>query len=631
METGLFFESIIYLAAAVICVPIAKKLGLSSILGYLFAGILIGPFVLGLIGQQGEDIMHFAEFGVVMMLFLIGLELDPYKFWRMRRFIVGMGSLQVLGTTIILFLACLLVLKWEWEATLTIALALTLSSTAIVLQTLKEKGLSQTSMGRSAFAVLLFQDIAVIPILAILPLLADGDIQNKGINESLISDLQGWLQTLIVIGTIALIYFAGRFIIVPLLHVVAATRLQELFTGAALLLVLLVSYIMQMVGLSPALGAFMAGVVLANSEFRHELEGDIAPFKGLLLGLFFIGVGASINFSLIMVDPVFIIVFCTLFNVIKFLVLLGIGKIYKKSSDQNLLFGFALSQGGEFGFVILGFATQLNLMPTYLASQMMAIIALSMIGTPILLFINEKWIDPFFGVKEKDSGNKYDDIEDENNDVIIAGFGNFGSTIGRLLKTNGIPATVLDMDSDRVDSLRKMGFKVYYGDASRLELLQAAGCENAKLFIAAIDNPTVNLIVVEMIRKHFPHLKILARARNRSNAFELVDMGINQFYRENLYSAVHLGVDALVELGHRRYTATRQGQRFIKYDEQAVLRLSQKRHDKKAFLMTAKEEIEMQEQLLKNDLYAQLGANDHAWESEDLRKENLENSNGDKK
>ena len=626
MENSFFFESIIYLAAAVICVPIAKRFGLSSILGYLFAGILIGPFVLGLIGQEGEDIMHFAEFGVVMMLFLIGLELDPYKFWRMRRFIVGMGSMQVVGTAIILFIACLLVLRWEWQATLAVALALTLSSTAIVLQTLKEKGLSQTSMGRSAFAVLLCEDNAVIAILAILPLLEVGEIEKKGVLDSIMSDLKGWLHTRIVFGTIGFVYFAGRFIIVPLLHIVAKTRLQELFTASALLLVLAVSYVMQLVGLSPALGAFMAGVVLANSEFRHELEGDIAPFKGLLLGLFFIGVGASINISLMMVDQSFIIVFCTLFNLIKFFVLFGIGKIYKKSSDQNLLFSFALSQGGEFGFVILNFATQLNLMPTYLASQMMAVIALSMLGTPILLLINEKWIDPYFGVKEKQS-KKYDEIENEKNDVIIAGFGNFGSTIVRLLKTNGIAATVLDMDSERVDSLRKMGFKVYYGDASRLELLKAAGCEDAKIFIAAIDNPTVNLEVVEMVKKHFPHLKILARARNRSNAFELVDMGIERFYRENLYSAVHLGVDALVELGHRRYSATRQGQQFIKYDEQAVFRLAQKRHDKKAFLMTAKEEIDMQEQLLRTDLYAQLGANDHAWESEDLRREQLENLN----
>lgn len=620
MQEGFFFQAIIYLAAAVICVPIAKKIGLSSILGYLFAGIIIGPYVLGFIGQEGQDIMHFAEFGVIMMLFVIGLELDPDKFWRMRRLIVGMGMLQVVGTAAVLFIACSIVLRWEWRATLIISLALTLSSTAIVMQTLKEKGLTNTSMGRSSFGILLFQDIAVIPIMAILPLLAHGAIENEGINQSLITDLDGWLQTVIVLGTIVLVYFSGRFLIVPLLHIVAKTRLQELFTASALLLVMGVSYVMQIVGLSPALGAFMAGLVLANSEFRHELEGDIAPFKGLLLGLFFIGVGASINFQLIMADPAFIIVFTTIFNSIKFFVLLVVGKIYKKSSDQNLLFSFALSQAGEFGFVILGFAIQLNLIQSILANQMMAVIAISMIGTPFLLLINEKWIDPYFGVKEKQSKKKFDKI-DEQNDVIIAGFGNFGSTIVRLLKTNGILATVLDMDSDRVDSLRKMGFKVYYGDASRLELLKAAGCENAKLFIAAIDNPRVNLEVVEMIKKHFPNLKILARARNRSDAFELVDMGVKDFYRENMYSAVHLGVDALVEMGHRRYTATRQGQRFIKYDEESILRLAQKRHDKKAFLMSTLEEIELQEQLLRNDLYAQLGANDHAWESAELKKE----------
>jgi len=402
--------------------------------------------------------------------------------------------------------------------------------------------------------------------------------------------------------------------------VVAKTRLQELFTASALLLVMGVSYMMQLVGLSPALGAFIAGLVLANSEFRHELEGDIAPFKGLLLGLFFIGVGASINFTIILADPAFILIFSTIFNTVKFFVLLLVGKIYKKSADQNLLFAFALSQAGEFGFVILGFAVQLNLIPTILSNQMMAVIAISMVGTPFLLLINEKWIDPFFGVKEKPKV-KYDNIEDEKNDVVIAGFGNFGSTIGRLLKANKIPATVLDMDSDRVDSLRKMGFKVYYGDASRLELLKAAGCENAKLFIAAIDNPRVNLQVVELIKKHFPDLKILARARNRNDAFELVDLGVNDFYRENLYSAVNLGIDALVEMGHRRYTATRQGQRFIKYDEAATHRLAEKRHDKKALLMSTLQEIEIQEQLIKGDLYSQLGAQDHAWEAEDIRRE----------
>jgi CPA2 family monovalent cation:H+ antiporter-2 len=485
---------------------------------------------------------------------------------------------------------------------------------------LKEKGLSQTSMGRSSFAVLLFQDIAVIPILAIIPLLISGNMtETDGNHTSYISDFAAWLQTLIVVGTIVLVYFSGRLIIVPMLRMVAKTRLQELFTASALLLVLAVSYLMQLVGLSPALGAFLAGVVLANSEFRHELEGDIAPFKGLLLGLFFIGVGASINFQLIIENPLFILLFVAILTAVKFFVLFVIGKIYKKSSDQNLLFSFGLSQAGEFGFVILSFSMQLNILPTILANQMMAIIALSMLATPFLLLINEKWIDPYFGVKEKEK--KPHDTIDEHNEVIIAGFGHFGSTIGRLLKANGVQATILDHDSDRVDLLRKMGFKVYYGDATRLELLKAAGAEDAKLFIAAIDNPEVNLSVVEILRKHFPHLNVLTRARNRVDAYELIDHGVKKIYRETLFTAVHLGVDALIELGHRKYSATRQGQRFIKYDEAAIRKLAVKRHDKMAYLATVKDEIEMQEQLLKNDMHINFSVADHAWDSEHLKKE----------
>jgi len=620
MDNGFFIQAIIYLTAAVVCVPIAKKFGLSSILGYLFAGIIIGPFVFGFIGQEGEDIMHFAEFGVVMMLFLIGLELDPYKFWKMRKFILGMGSMQVIGTTVSLLCIGLIFFDWNWQTSLIIALALSLSSTAIVLQTLKEKGLSQTSMGRSSFAVLLFQDIAVIPILAIIPLLVSDTtvINPEQLNQSIIAEFPGWLQTLVVIGTIVFVYFSGRFIIVPLLHLIAKTRLQELFTASALLLVVGVSYLMQLVGLSPALGAFMAGVVLANSEFRHELEGDIAPFKGLLLGLFFIGVGASINFQLIIENPAFILLFGAALTAIKFLILFGIGKFYKKQTDQNFLFSFGLSQAGEFGFVILSFSMQLNILPNILANQMMAIIALSMLSTPFLLLINERWIDPYFGVKEKEP--KKADTIDEQHEVIIAGFGHFGSTIGRLLRANGVNATILDHDSDRVELLRKMGFKVYYGDATRLELLKAAGAESAKLFIAAIDNPTVNLNVVETIRKHFPNLKVLTRARNRIDAYELIDHGVENIYRETLYTAVHLGVDALTQLGHRKYSATRQGQRFIKYDEAAIKELAAKRHDKMAYLATVQEQIEMQEQILKNDLFTNFDAADHAWDSEFLKK-----------
>ncbi len=619
MDTNFLLQAIIYLTAAVICVPIAKKLGLSSILGYLLAGIIIGPFVLGFIGQEGQDIMHFAEFGVVMMLFLIGLELEPSKFWKMRKFILGMGSMQLIGTTIILFLGCLFFMDWRWETTLAISLALALSSTAIVLQTLKEKGLSNTSVGRSSFAVLLFQDIAVIPILAFLPLLSTVNLEaTNDAPQSLITGHASWLQTVIVIGIISTIYFAGRFLFVPLLHIIAKTRLQELFTASALLLVVGVSYMMQLIGLSPALGAFMAGVVLANSEFRHELEGDIAPFKGLLLGLFFLGVGASINFQLIIDNPLFIFAFGAILTLVKFIVLFFTSRYYKKKLDQNLLFAFGLSQAGEFGFVIMSFCMQLNIVPSILANQIMAVIAMSMVATPFLLLINERIIYPNTRIQEKEI-KKDNDYIDEDNPVIIAGFGHFGSTVGRLLRANQIKSTILDYDSDRIDLLRKMGFKVYYGDATRLELLKAAGCENAKVFIAAIDNPTVNLQVIETLKKHFPNLKILTRARNRNDAYELIDHKVEHIYRETLYSAVNMGVDALVELGLRKYTATRQGQQFIKYDEITTRKLAEKRHDKMAYMITIKEEIELQEQLLKSDIYSQIAATNHSWDSQHLK------------
>ena len=391
MDSNFLLQAIIYLTAAVICVPIAKKLGLSSIIGYLLAGIVIGPYVLGFIGQEGQDIMHFAEFGVVMMLFLIGLELEPSKFWKMRKFILGLGSAQLIGTTLILFLGCLFFMDWKWKTSLAISLALALSSTAIVLQTLKEKGLSNTSVGRSSFAVLLFQDIAVIPILAFLPLLSTVNLEaTSDAPQSIITGYSSWLQTLIVLGIISTIYFSGRFLLVPLLHIIAKTRLQELFTASALLLVIGVSYSMQLVGLSPALGAFMAGVVLANSEFRHELEGNIAPFKGLLLGLFFLGVGASINFNLIVENPLFIFVFGAVLTFVKFAVLFVISRINKKNIDQNLLFAFGLSQAGEFGFVIMSFCMQLNIIPNILANQIMAVIAMSMVATPFLLLMRIK-------------------------------------------------------------------------------------------------------------------------------------------------------------------------------------------------------------------------------------------------
>lgn len=620
MADGFLAQAIVYLAAAVVCVPIAKRLGLSSILGYLIAGIVIGPFVLGLIGQRGEDVMHFAEFGVVMMLFLIGLELEPAQFWSLRKVIVGMGGLQMVGTSALL-LVIFQVVGWPWQTALVVALSFAMSSTAIVLQTLKERGNSKSAMGQSAFSVLLFQDIAIIPILALLPLLVvEGVSVQEHAGHSLIDNFPAWLQTLVVFGAVGLVYFSGKFLVVPLLRIVAQTRLHELFTASSLLLVLAVAFMMQSVGLSPALGAFLAGVVLANSEFRHELESDLAPFKGLLLGLFFIGVGASINFSLILESPWLIMALGAVVTAVKFAVLFGVGRLYKLSSDQNMLFAFGLSQVGEFAFVLLSFAVQIDLINSKLANQMMAITAVSMFSTPFLLLINQRFIDPYFGVKQAEP--EAGDEVDEQNPVIIAGFGHFGSTIGRLLKANGIPTTILDHDSDRVGLLRRMGFKVYYGDATRPEMLEAAGIEQARLFIAAIDSPETNAAIIETVRKKYPHVKVLARARNRMDAYDLIEHGVENIYRETLYTAVHLGVDALVQLGHRRYSATRQGQKFIHYDERSLRKLAKTRHDRQEYALSVKEEIELQEQLLQNDVYANLLTDDHAWDNSEMKKGN---------
>ena len=624
METEFLFQAIIYLAAAVIFVPIAKKLGMSSILGYLLAGIIIGPFVIGFIGQEAHSIMHFAEFGIVMMLFLIGLEMEPGKFWKMRKVFFGMGSMQLFGTILILFLGCYLLLDWNWKTTLAVSLTLALSSSAIVLQSLSEKGLRNTAVGQSSFAVVLFQDIAVIPILIFLPILATTIPETSSdINQSLISSWPLWLQAGIIVGIISLIYFGGRFLFVLLFKIIAKTQVQELFTATALLLVVSISCLMDLIGISPAFGTFLSGVVLANSEFRHELQGDIAPFKGLLLGLFFIGVGASINFQLVLDNPLFILVFGAILTLVKFTVSFLISRFYKKKTEENIVFALGLSQSGEFGFVIMSFCMQLNIIPTILANQIMAIIAMSMVSTPFLQFINERFVIPNIRINKKESEEETDVIN-EHNPVIIAGFGHFGSTVGRLLRANNIKSTILDNDCNQIDFLKKMGFRAHYGDATRLELLEAAGCANAKLFIAAIDDPKINLSIIKTLRLHFPNLKILTRARNRVDAYELIDHKVDHIYRETLYSAVNMGVDVLVELGFRKYTATRQANQFIKNDELTTCKLAKKRSDKMAYLTAINAEIKWLKKLLKNDLKSQQAANNHSWDGEHLKKKMAE-------
>lgn len=613
--SGFLLYAVIYLSAAVICVPLAKKLGMGSVLGYLLAGIIIGPFVLGFIGEEGEDIMHFAEFGVVMMLFLVGLELDPAKLWTMKKTIMGMGTMQLALTSVIIF-SIAFALGFSWQASLAVSLALSMSSTAIVLQSLKEKGQLQSVAGKSSFAVLLYQDLAIIPILAILPLLATTTAATEG-SHSFIDDLPAWLKAIATFSAIIIVIAAGKYVIVPLLRLVAKTKLRELFSASSLLIVFAIAYLMQLVGLSPALGTFLAGVVLANSEFKHELESDLEPFKGLLLGLFFIAVGASIDFRMIAERPLMVFGAVMGVVIVKLLVLALIGKVFKLYKHENLLFSFSLSQVGEFAFVLFAYMGTNAILAKNEADFLMAVTALSMTVTPVLLLINEKIILP--RINSPSTNDQAADVVDEKNAVIIAGFSHFGSTIGRFLRANGVNATILDHDPDRVDLLRKMGFKVFYGDATRVDLLESAGAENAKIFVSAIDDAETNEALVETLKKHFPHLKLMMRTRHRYDAYELIEHGVQHVYRDHIDTSVRLGVDVLKTLGMRGYSAVRAGQNFFKFDEAGLPKLAKQRHDFKTYIASVRAEIEHQEELLKNDFNFSPNDNDHAWDSEQMR------------
>lgn len=614
MNNAMLNEAIVYLAAAVIFVPIARKLGMGSVLGYILAGIIIGPFVLGFIGTEGNDVMHAAEFGVVMMLFLIGLELEPANFWKMRNAIIGLGSVQMVGTAL-LFFGALVWAGLDWRAALACGLALPMSSTAIVMQTLREKGLTKSASGRNAFAVLLYQDISVIPILALLPILA-GPLSPRGVSTqpTLISEMPGWAQTLTVLSAVSVVALSGRWLIVPLLRLISRVRVRELFTAAALLIVIGAADLMMLVGLSPALGTFLAGIVMANSQFRHELESDIEPFKGVLLGLFFVSVGASINFGLIVESPVKVAVVVGAVIAIKAAVLFFTGKLSKLSYDQNLIFTVGLAQVGEFAFVLFSFIHSLGILSSQWTDMMMGATAISMAITPILLLLIERLVLPRFGIPEV-TPREADTIDSQHH-VIIAGFGHFGSTVGRFLRANGIFATILDNDSDRVELLRKMGFKVFYGDATRVDILKSAGADQAKILVAAIDSPETNLELVDKIKQLFPGLRVMVRARNRLDAYDLIDNEVKDIYRESLDTSVRMGIDVLVGLGFRKYSATRAGQNFIKYDQTALPQLARHRHDQRNYIVHTREQIELQEQLLANDREVNPSINDHAWDSD---------------
>jgi CPA2 family monovalent cation:H+ antiporter-2 len=616
MSGGFLLQAVVYLSAAVVCVPIAKRLGMGSVLGYIGAGMLIGPFVLGFIGEEGADIMHIAEFGVVVMLFLIGLELEPARFWNMRRMVFGVGLAQMAGTSLTFLLAGIL-LGLTWQASLAVGLALAMSSTAIVLQSLKERGELRTPVGQLSFSVLLFQDISVIPILAMVPLLAVTPLMSPGSGHGFLSDLPGWGKALAVLGAVGLIILAGRIIVVPFLRLVARTRLRELFIASALLIVVAIAFLMERVGLSPALGTFLGGVVLANSEFKHELESDLDPFKGLLLGLFFIAVGASINFALLLEAPGQILALTAGVILVKGLVLFTLGKTNRLPAGSSLSFAIGLSQVGEFAFVLFALIGQVGIVDQAWTDALMAVTALSMTTTPLLMLIRERFLRN--AVTGPAGPSQEHDPITERNRVILAGFAHFGSTIGRFLRANGVQATILDSDSTRVELLRKMGFKVYFGDVMRMELLESAGAAEAEILVVAIDSPETNLALVKLIRKHFPNLRLMVRARNRYDAYELIDLGVKDIYRESLDTSVRMGIDVLTKLGHRRYTAVRAGQKFLRYDEDALKELAAHRKDAKQYVSQVREQIALQEQLLNEDLEHDPSAGDHAWDSSHVR------------
>ncbi len=577
-------QAFVFLAAAVISVPIANRLGLGSVLGYLIAGIVIGP-VLGLIGgAQSEDVKHFAEFGVVMMLFLVGLELRPGALWAMRHRLLGLGGLQVALTTVLIALGAAAT-GLAWRPALAIGMILSLSSTAIVLQTLNEKGLAKTLGGRSAFSVLLFQDIAVIPMLALLPLLADpaileaslaghavdapghgGDVRHAGESGSLLSGLPAWVQAVAVLVACGSIIFGGRYLMRPVFRFIAQARLREIFTAAALLLVVGIALLMDSVGLSPALGTFLAGVVLSDSEYRHELESDIDPFKGLLLGLFFISVGAGIDFNLFFGDPLVIAGVAIAVMVAKFGVLLMLSRIFRLTGGDRWLFSLSLAQAGEFGFILIGFAAGAAVLPASLAGLLTLAVALSMLLTPVLFILFEHVIVPrLSGGDDRDA-----DHIDTQGIAVLAGVGRFGQAIYRILRANDHEVVVLDHDAGHIDQLRKFGIHSYYGDASRPDLLHAAGIEDARLFIAALDDRDRQVDVVAHVRREHPDIHIIARAVDRPHYYALKAAGADDVVRELFGSAVEAGRMALVALGSHPFAAERRARSFRRYDERLL-------------------------------------------------------------
>jgi len=571
---SLLHDAFIYLLAAVVAVPVASRLGLGSVLGYLIAGIVIGP-VLGIVGAEAEDVQHFAEFGVVMMLFLIGLELQPAMLWRMRHRLIGLGGLQVSLTTG-LIAAAAVGFGLPWQSAVAIGMVLALSSTAIVLQTLNEKGWMKTTGGQSSFSVLLTQDIAVIPMLALLPLLAVGGAMQGGAADphagGALDALPGWLQTLAILAVIAAIIVAGRYLVRPVFRFIAESRLREIFTAAALLLVIGTALLMELVGLSPALGTFLAGVVLSDSAYRHELESDIDPFKGLLLGLFFISVGAGIDFALLFGAPLLIVGLAVGLMVAKFVVLLVLARLFRLSMGDGWLFALGLAQAGEFAFVLFAFAEGAGALDGAIARLLTLVVALTMLLTPVMFIVYERLIAPRAVTTRARAA---DDIDDSG-PVVVAGMGRFGQIVTRFLTTNGCKVIVLDHDPRTIENVARIGIRTYYGDATRPDLLRAAGLADASLFVAALDDREQQTQVVAHVAEHYPACRILARASDRHHVYELREAGAHVVERELFEGSLKLGRAALIELGAHPFRAEQQSRLFRRHDHETMAALEEK-------------------------------------------------------
>jgi glutathione-regulated potassium-efflux system ancillary protein KefC len=550
-EHGFLFDTMVYLAAAVLFVPLAARFKLGSVLGYLIAGCVIGPWGLKFV-ENPTSILHFAEFGVVLMLFLIGLELDPKRLWEIRGPVFGGGSLQ-LGVCGALLALGAWAVGLPWQAALVAGLALSLSSTAIAVQTMRERNVLNAPVGRGGFSVLLFQDIAAIPLVALVPMLAGGKTEG------------GVLAVVKVLAAILAVIVAGRYLTRPVLRYMARTGLREVFTGFSLLLVIAISELMNAVGVSMALGAFLAGVVLAGSEYRHALETDIEPFKGLLMGLFFIAVGMSINFGLVSKQPLLILALVAGLTLLKGGGLAAIAPKLGVPTPQRWLFGALLAQGSEFGFVVFGVASKARLLPGNWDEILTLVVALSMALTPLLLIASDRASARSAGAERPD-----DEIDHHHAPVIIAGFGRFGQIVGRLLFASGTKATVLDHDPDQIETLRKFGFPVFYGDATRPDLLQSAGAAQAKLLVIALDDVEASIQLAEVAREHFPHLKIVARARNVSHYIKLRAFKIKHIERETFEAALRIGRRSLEHLGVAPYEARERADRFRLHNVQAL-------------------------------------------------------------